>query len=174
MALLKTSCWGDISLGAYQQSQDSSIVKHAHKTANFPKNQKGQGEVPWIDTLLRTESDSGTSLLVQTDLEILRKLCDYTGCQCMIALDDLRYAFRNVRIRYFFRPFWRAPSERAYNVRSYLGVCFDECPKESQHRVKCGAGSKWGVRDGINIPQNFTLDFGEGGLRGELQEQRKE
>ncbi len=82
----------------------------------------------------------------------------------MIALDDLCHAFRDVRIRYFLGPFWRAPSERAYNVRGYLEVCLDECPEEYQHSFKCGAGSKWGVSDAINIFQNFTLDFGEGGL----------
>lgn len=83
----------------------------------------------------------------------------------MIALDDLRHAFRNVRIRYFLMLFWRVPSERAYNMRGYLGVCLDECPEEYQHSVKRGTRSLWRVSDAINILQNFTLDFGEGRLR---------
>jgi len=91
----------------------------------------------------------------------------------MVALDNLSHAFRNVRIRHFFRPFWRAPSERAYDVRRYLEVCLNQCPEERQHGVKRGTGSKGRVSDVINILQYFALDFRERGLRRELQEQRE-
>jgi len=60
MALLKTSCWGDISLRAYQQSSDELFGQGAHETANFPKDEERHGEVPWFDTLLKMASESGT------------------------------------------------------------------------------------------------------------------